>query len=75
MNIKNVAIIILFFSNYAYSGPPTIEEYQDNSDVEAHNIYIYGLARLLRFGGSRERLVGSSHTHIRVCVYEREHIL
>ena len=45
MNIKNVAIILLFFSNHAYSGLPTIEEYQDNNDIEAHNTYIYGLER------------------------------
>ena len=45
MNIKNVAIILLFFSNHAYSSPPTIEEYQDNNDIEAHNTYIYGLER------------------------------
>ena len=49
MNIKNVAIILLFFSNYAYSAPPTIEEYQDNNDIEAHNIYIYGLERGLEW--------------------------
>ena len=49
MNIKNVAIIILFFSNHAYSAPPTIEEYQDNNDIEAHNIYIYGLERGLEW--------------------------
>ena len=45
MNIKNVAIILLFFSNHAYSSPPTIEEYQDNNDIESHNTYIYGLER------------------------------
>ena len=49
MNIKNVAIILLFFSNHAYSAPPTIEEYQDNNDIEAHNIYIYGLERGLEW--------------------------
>jgi hypothetical protein len=49
VNIKNVAIILLFFSNYAYSAPPTIEEYQDNNDIEAHNIYIYGLERGLEW--------------------------
>ena len=49
MNIKNVAIILLFFSNHAYSAPPTIEEYQDNNDIEAHNTYIYGLERGLEW--------------------------
>ena len=49
MNIKNAAIIILFFSNHAYSAPPTIEEYQDNYDIEAHNAYIYGLERGLEW--------------------------
>ena len=49
MNIKNVAIILLFFSNHAYSALPTIEEYQDNNDIEAHNIYIYGLERGLEW--------------------------
>ena len=49
MNIKNVALILLFFSNHAYSAPPTIEEYQDNNDIEAHNIYIYGLERGLEW--------------------------
>ena len=45
MNIKNIAIILLFFSNHAYSAPPTIEEYQDNKDIETYNTYIYGLER------------------------------
>ena len=35
MNIKKIVIILLFFSNPAYSGIPTIEEYQDASDVKA----------------------------------------
>ena len=45
MNIKNVVIILLFFSDHAYSTPPTIEEYQDNADIKVHNTYIYGLER------------------------------
>ena len=45
MNIKKIVIILLFFSNPAYSGIPTIEEYQDNQDIDAHDTYIYGLER------------------------------
>ena len=49
MNIKNIAIILLFFSSYTYSGPPTIEEYQDNQDTGVHDTYIYGLERGLEW--------------------------
>jgi len=45
MNIKNVVIMLLFFSNHAYPEIPTIEEYQENNDIKAHNTYIYGLER------------------------------
>ena len=44
--MKNIVIILLFFSNHAYSsGLPTVEEYQDDQDTGAYDTYIYGLER------------------------------
>ncbi len=42
-------MILLFFSNPAYSDIPTIEEYQNNQNTEIHDTYIYGLERGLEW--------------------------
>ena len=43
MSIKKIFLALLFYSNFAYSEIPTIQDYQSKNDPNAYELYIYGL--------------------------------
>ena len=48
-NYIKTAFIFFFMNNFLYASVPTIEDYQNSSDISAHDSYIYGLERGLEW--------------------------